>query len=122
MNQIIQSWLKDLLNSHGFSQNTVESYSYDLNTLTNFLKKYKAEEFAESGVMHITKQEVRAWFLHKRNKGDADASVARSLSSLKNFLRYCVEIGMIADNRVIRMRSLHIGKLRLPVLICAMPL
>jgi integrase/recombinase XerC len=110
MSEITDAWLKDLRNSRGFSQNTVESYSYDMKLLVDFLKEYKAEEFHIADIMHVTKQEIRAWFLHRRNKCDNESSIARALSALKSFLRYCVEAGAIQDSPVIGMRAPVVGK------------
>jgi integrase/recombinase XerC len=110
MRAIIEAWLKDLRNSRGFSENTVKSYSCDINLFIDFLKKYKTEEFSMTDVMHATKQEVRAWFLYRRNNGDTESSIARSLSALKSCLRYCVETGAIHDSPVIMMHSARVGK------------
>ncbi|MDR0630724.1 MAG: site-specific integrase, partial [Holosporales bacterium] len=107
---MILSWLKNLCGSQGFSENTVHSYYQDISILKNFLTEYRSETVTTTDIINIKKQEVRAWFLFRKNKGDKEKSIARGLSALKNFLKYCVETGITIESDIITMRSPRVRK------------
>jgi integrase/recombinase XerC len=106
----IAEWSKHLRNSAGLSRNTINSYTLDIKLLLLFLKEYKATEVSMNCIQNLTKNDVRSWFLYRRNKGDTTKTISRSLSSTKNFFKYLCSMKLVDGNDIIGMRPPKIEK------------
>ena len=103
-NQIDQSliqnykdWVLFLKDIKGFSQNTYNSYSYDLADFLIFLNHYKASIITNNDIIKLELKTLRAWlsdltlernYINIYKKPLSARSRRRTISSLKNFLKF----------------------------------
>ncbi|MDR3031081.1 MAG: tyrosine recombinase XerC [Holosporales bacterium] len=103
--KFIASWKEYLNNSEFLAKNTVESYIMDMELFIRFLTNFKSETVTKESLTSITKQDMRAWVLHRKNKGDSEKSISRGISSIKSFLRFSIKTNVIKESDIISMRS-----------------
>lgn len=90
----VDSYLQFLLVTRGLSENTLTSYETDLRSFLVFLedKKYKIED--------VTDQSIFLYIMHLRRGGLNSRSLARHLSALRGFFRYCFDENYLNANPV----------------------
>lgn len=98
----IDDWKQYLRIESNYSQNTVDSYVFDISLLYKFLTKYGDEDIS---VFNVSKQIVRAWILDRNNNGTSSKSIARGLSALKNLHRFLLVNHYIENSDILRMKS-----------------
>ena len=106
----ITSWQKYLRNSLNLSENTVSSYVSDLKMLILFLKEYKGERCDISELRNLSKLDVRAWFLSRKNVGEGARTISRGLSAIKSFIKFLIRENQIEDSVVLSIKSPKIEK------------
>ena len=107
---ILNNWRENLLNAKSLSLNTADSYLIDISLLIQFLKEYRQEDLDYNGLIRIKKQDIRSWFLYRKNKKDSSKSMARGLSAVKNLLRFFIEKNIIDGHEILRMKPPKITK------------
>ena len=70
--------------------NTEVSYERDLRKLAMYLKEHNIETFAD-----VTSEELRKYVKYLTDEGNAPSSVSRTVSSIKTFYNYLLNIGVI---------------------------
>lgn len=90
----IDSYLQFLLVTRGLSENTLTSYETDLRSFLLFLeeKEYRIE--------NVTDQSIFLYIMHLRRGGLNSRSLARHLSALRGFFRYCFDESYLNANPV----------------------
>jgi len=88
----IESFLEMMLAEKGASKNTIDSYRRDLAELYGFLKhrKIQTENAATS--------DIREFFEHLANFTPSPSTLARKLSSIKQFYKFLLNDGTIDKN------------------------
>ena len=90
----VDSYLQFLLVTRGLSENTLTSYETDLRTFLLFLedKSFNVED--------VTDQSIFLYIMHLRRNGLNSRSLARHLSALRGFFRYCFDENYLNANPV----------------------
>ena len=95
--QNYKDWVLFLKDIKGFSQNTYNSYSYDLADFLIFLNHYKASIITNNDIIKLELKTLRAWlsdltlernYINIYKKPLSARSRRRTISSLKNFLKF----------------------------------
>ena len=88
----IDSFLEMMQAERGASKNTIESYQRDLTELYHFLKYRKiSTELASTS-------DIRSFFEHLSNFTPSPNTLARKLSSIKQFYKFLLNDGTISKN------------------------
>ena len=74
------------------SENTIKSYSRDLDQYIDWLASYKIQ------ILNAQLQHIEHYLVYLKNRGLSIASRARHLSSIKQFYRFAVEEGWTQTN------------------------
>ena len=74
------------------SENTIKSYSQDLDKYIDWLAPSKIQ------ILDVQLQHIEQYLVHLKNRGLSIASRARHLSSIKQFYRFAVEEGWTQTN------------------------
>lgn len=90
----VDSYLQYLLVTRGLSENTLTSYETDLRTFLLFL------EDKSYNVKDVTDQSIFLYIMHLRRNGLNSRSLARHLSALRGFFRYCFDENCLNANPV----------------------
>lgn len=98
-NSLIANFLNKLRAEDGLSQNTTLSYGKDLELLDRFLspKKISLEKASDN--------QLKDYLYHLHKKNLSSASVARKISTLKNFYKFLETENIIKDNPAIYLES-----------------
>ena len=96
-----------------FSENTITSYSVDLDQFLLFLKyEYQIKD----DVSDISFQIVRSWIATLLEKGVSATSVTRKISTLRTYFKFLIREEVIKDNPMLKIVSPKTKK-RLPVFV-----
>ncbi len=82
--EFLKRFLNYCLTEKGLSLNSVKSYENDLKGFLRYLEEEKASLF------HCEKKDILQYLLNLKEKGYSNSSLARILSSLKQFFRFLV--------------------------------
>lgn len=93
-----QAWLKVEKN---VSKHTLRAYTSDLSMFVSFLTSHRGQAASISDVSGTSLNEFRGWMSRQAMDGRGNASRARTLSGLKNFLSWMDKQG-IAHNAAIK--------------------
>lgn len=86
------TWLDGLIAERGLSRNTVAAYGQDLDALRDFLEELGLP------LARLDEETLMLFVAWLRRRGDVNRTLARRLSSLRNFLAWCVEEGVLSGN------------------------
>lgn len=95
------NWQQYLKSEKNVSRHTLRAYAGDLSQFVTFLANHKARAITISDVSGANLNDFRSWMSRQTINGRANASRARTLSGLKNFLAWMDKQG-IAHNAAIK--------------------
>ncbi|NQT07147.1 MAG: site-specific tyrosine recombinase XerD [Candidatus Omnitrophica bacterium] len=93
MEDIIAQFLDFLSVERGLAANTISAYRIDLKKFADFLK-----DAGISSVDTATKDELRKYLMHLKNKGLLPNSITRNLAAIKTFYKFLVNEGYVKTN------------------------
>jgi integrase/recombinase XerD len=93
MHQALDRFLHYLIVEKGLSRNTIEAYSHGLNRFIDHLRRKGIEE-----VRGISKLDIREFLLFLKKKGLSGKTLARNLVSIRVFLRFLTDEGILDAN------------------------
>lgn len=88
LSDITDHWLQYLASERRFSEHTVLAYSKDLDRFFDFLTHYRGESLSAQLMGALKVRDFRAFLADLRSGGLSARSVARVLSSIKNFFAF----------------------------------
>jgi len=88
----IDSFIEMMEAEKGASQNTIESYKRDLNELFHFLKNRKVD------IEKADTSDIRGFFEQQANFTHSPSTIARKLSSIKQFYKFLMNDAVISKN------------------------
>jgi integrase/recombinase XerC len=104
----IGKWIAWLKIEKNMSPHTLRAYTGDLAQFIDFLYSHREEKVGLSTLSTTSLADFRSWLSRKSMDGLAAASRARSLSGVKNFLKWLDKNGV--------MHNAHVGNVRTPKL------
>lgn len=110
LRDFINLWLKYLKNFRNLSQNTINAYASDLRQLIIFLTEYKGSTCELDNFQRLSKNEVRAWILNRKNAHECAKTISRGISAVKSFIKFLIKDGKIKNSDILMMRSPKIEK------------
>jgi integrase/recombinase XerC len=109
LKSIISDWLKYLKEQKFYSENTLEAYLLDLSLFFNFLIEHKGEITKISTLCELNLSDFRA-FSSSISSYRTQSSRARTISSIKNFFKYCERNNILKNENIFLLRSPKIPK------------
>lgn len=100
LEQYIKEWKEWLQYEKNLSRHTLRAYTADLNHFVGFLVEYKGRPPSLNDLSEIQISDFRAWLSRKAMDGAGNASRARSLSGVKNFLSWLDKKGVMHNSAV----------------------
>ena len=91
---------KEYLNSKKLSANTVASYIYDINSFDNYI----GQDYNTS-ITNTKKAHILTYLVNLQKSGKSSSTIARTISSLKNFFEFLKKDKLITDNPAISIHS-----------------
>jgi len=90
-NQLIDAFLLQITTEKGLARNTLEAYGRDLRDWASF----RAKKFGEAIGKEIALQEVTEYIHHRISKKISHRSIARTLTVIRTFLKFCAREGYV---------------------------
>ena len=84
-------WIDHLRAVDGLAENTLTAYQRDLAGFLAFLTLHFGDSLGQAPLARLTISDMRAWMAHERGRGVSARSLARELSSVKNFAGWMAE-------------------------------
>lgn len=97
-----QTWLKVEKN---VSKHTLRAYTSDLTQFLDFLSSHNADSISIGNLSDSKISDFRSWLSQKALSGAGNSSRARSLSGLRNFLRWMDKQGIAHNAAIGNIRS-----------------
>lgn len=91
---------KEFLKSKNLSANTVASYIYDINSFNNYISSVYSIDLENT-----KKAQILTYLVNLQKSGKSSSTIARTVSTLKNFFDYLKRDKLIADNPAISIHS-----------------
>jgi len=101
----VKLWQKYLLTERRLSNLTAESYYLDLKEFFSFLKEHLGRCADVSDLDQLTVADFRSFLTWRTNQNITRTSLARGVSSLKNFFRFLVREHLAENNAVMSIRA-----------------
>ena len=98
--KIISRWRRYLETERRMSIHTLIAYGHDLGSFLNFLSGYRGEAITPALMEGLKVREFRAFLAARRTDGLSAASIARTLSSVRNFYRYMARAENIENEAI----------------------
>lgn len=94
-----QAWLVWLRAEKRYGDNTLAAYQIDLDDFSGFIASSTSNIAVSRGTVLVTRAQFRAWLANMAGRGLARTTIARRVSSLRSFYRFCGQKGLadIAD-------------------------
>ena len=105
----IQKWQDYLLAERRLSDLTVKSYSFDLKEFFDFLKQHLGKIVSVQDLEKLKITDFRAFLVWRSDQQITRSSLARGLSTLRNFFRFLTHEGCAKNNAIMAVRSAKSG-------------
>ena len=103
--QRLEQWQDYLRHEKQVSKHTLRAYSGDVSHFVSFLQDHLGREPGLNDLSEISIRDFRAWMSNKAMSGASNASRARSLSGIKNFLSWLDKQGIMHNAAISTVRS-----------------
>ncbi len=101
----LQSWQEFLRVEKNMSKHTLRAYCGDVGHFVSFLAEHKGTHPSLNDLSEVSLRDFRAWMSRKAMDGAGNASRARSLSGVKNFLSWLDKQGIMHNAAISTVRT-----------------
>lgn len=101
----VLKWRRWLTSEKNMSKHTVRAYGADIGQFISFLTEHMGQAPSLNDIGNIELRDFRAWMSRKAIEGAVAASRARSLSGVKNFLRWLDKNGIVHNAPIKNVRT-----------------
>ena len=101
----LKKWEDYLRHEKQLSKHTLRAYNNDLNTFLKFLHAHFSKNPGLNDLSDVCIRDFRAWMSRRAMDGAGNASRARSLSGIKNFLGWLDRQGIMHNAAISTVRS-----------------
>ncbi len=98
-------WVNYLSIEKRFSQHTLRAYLYDLHYFFNFLTKHLGRPPSMNDLGNASIRDFRAWLTKETIEGKGAATRARSLASVRNFMKWLDKNGHLHNPAIGALRT-----------------
>ena len=98
----IDQFISFIQNEKRFSQLTVSAYSHDLEQFSDYI----ANEYEETDLAKVTAVMVKSYVVKLKEKGLANRSINRKISTLRTYYKYCLREGEIEKTPMTGIKAL----------------
>ena len=98
-------WRTWLQSERRYSEHTLTGYNRDLNGFLEFVAQHLGRAPGLDDLAALRSLDFRAYLARRRNDGLAPASLARALSVVRGFFRFCERQGLLANAAIHNLRT-----------------
>ncbi len=108
LKEIQNKWIEFLNAELRLSQNTLENYTRDLKQFINYIQNNITQNITEKTFENLTIKDFRAFIISIKNKNPS--SIARNISTLKNFFKFLNEENIAINTQIEILKSPKLPK------------
>jgi integrase/recombinase XerC len=101
LRQAVVGWLEHLRDGRGYSEATLVAYERDMRQFFGWLRGHLGHAPCLGDLAHIEAKAFRAFMAARRRAGLESRSLARTMSSLRQFFRWLEAEGMVKNRAVL---------------------
>ncbi len=101
----IEDWQRWILDERKSSVHTLTAYSRDLAAFLEFLYNHLRKPAELNDLNKLVVEDFRKFLEHRINHGISHSSIARSMSTLRNFFRFLDRTGRVSNATIKAVRS-----------------
>lgn len=105
LSDALAQWGDQLRAIDGKAEATLSAYRADVVGFLSFLIQHYGEGFGPKRLADVTISDMRAWMAHERAQGLSGRSLARALSSVRGFARWCADRHDFEPTAILAARS-----------------
>ncbi|HEY0214044.1 MAG TPA: tyrosine recombinase XerC [Paenirhodobacter sp.] len=98
-------WLDHLRGLDGAADHTLTAYQRDVAGFLTFLHRHHGEGLGSARLAQVGQSDMRAWMAQERGRGLSARSLARALSSVKNFIGWMADREGVDPSHVLAARA-----------------
>jgi len=110
LQDLVQSWMRELGSVRRLSPNTLEAYRRDVGQFFSFLGDHMGGSVGLDTLAELRAADVRAFLAKRRSDELASRSLARALSAIKSFFRFLEREGILATEALNVVRTPKLPK------------
>ncbi len=103
--KLLNDWLNGLLLDRRLSQNTVDSYAFDMKEFMHFLSEHISDKVSISNLKKLTVTDFRSFLVWRTDNDIRRSSIARGMSALRNFFKHCARIELFENTAIMAIRT-----------------
>lgn len=103
---LIDQFVSYIENEKRYSPLTVKAYRRDLEEFSDYL----AKTYETDDLLRVTPAMVKSFMASLKEKGQANKSIDRKISSLRSFYKYCLREKLIKVSPLVNVKSLKLPK------------
>ena len=105
LKKALEDWQDGLQYERMASPHTFRAYTSDIKTFLEFLSGHMGEDISLNALSDTNLRDFRSWLARRTIDGASNATRARNLSGLKNFLKWCDRNGVMHNANIASVRS-----------------
>ena len=110
LDEQIQNWLRWLSSEKRVSKHTLDGYARDLKSFFIFLVDHLGEEGSLKNLQTLRTQDFRSYMAFRNQQGISRVSLARNISTLKNFFRFLDRHNILKNDAIQALGSPKISR------------
>ena len=107
---ILGRWQQFLISEKRMSKHTVDAYLRDLGSLVEFLGNHYNEDINQKKLEDISISDFRRYLARRRMNGLSSKSLARFLSTIRSFFKYCARIEGLKNLAIQHIKAPKVAK------------
>lgn len=102
---LVNDWQNNLMLDRRLSAHTGSSYLIDMKEFMAFLHEHFSEKVTLSHLKKLTITDFRSFLVWRSNQQIARSSIARTMSALRNFFKYCTREEIFENTAILSVRT-----------------
>ena len=105
LQNILDEWQKNLILDRRLSDKTASSYLIDMKEFIHFLYEHLGHKVELKDLKKMTVSDFRSFLVWRTNQNVVRSSIARGMSTLRNFFKYCKKSDLFENSAIMAIRT-----------------
>ncbi len=107
LHNVLEEWQNNLKLERRLSLLTAESYLIDVKEFMHFLSEYLGKKVEVADLKKLKVTDFRSFLVWRTEQNVVRSSIARGMSTLRNFFKYCTRTGLFENPAIM---AVHTGR------------
>ncbi len=107
LRNVLEEWQNNLKLDRRLSLLTAESYLIDIKEFMHFLSEYLGKTVEIADLKKLKVSDFRSFLVWRTEKNVVRSSIARGMSTLRNFFKHCTRVGLFENPAIM---AVHTGR------------